>query len=230
MALAVIFLITLFAVSLAFGTGGNRSTNAENYERLQYIEVGDGYVSDFINASASTRLTYAPADGFIRNALQFCFVFYGGRVGKYYLADNFKITATTWATYKPILVEGCEVYGNGFVIWNNANSRPTGSAHVGGLVNENYGLLSDITYYFSGSIYNSTSANTLLSVGGLIGYNHDKGKVKSSAISCGGSLTGEANTEGITVSVGGMIGLNEGTVESCKGGTLGINCNGQVSA
>ena len=230
MAMAVIFLITLFAVSLAFGTGGSSEANAENYERLQYVEIGDGYVSDFINAPLQTRLTFAPMDGFIRNAQQFCYVFYSGVVGTFYLADNFKISASTWPTNKPVLVDGCTVVGNNYVIWNNANSSPTGSAHVGGLVNENYGTLQGITYYFSGSIYNSTSANTLLSVGGLIGYNHSTGKVKNSAISCGGSLTGEANTEGITVSVGGMIGLNEGNIESCKGDNLGINCNGQVSA
>ena len=78
MATAVICLITLFVLSLAIGSGGRTTTEAENYERLTYQTVTDGYLSDFVNANDQTRLSYRPTDGVIRTPQQFCAVFLGG--------------------------------------------------------------------------------------------------------------------------------------------------------
>jgi len=93
---------------------------------------------------------------------------------------------------------------NGAQIQNNTNSL-----YVGGLVGVNSGLIAQ-SFVYSSAIYGNYVA------GGLVGLNEASGVIRDSSATVGMlvSTTSDSSTYASTVTyVGGLVGVNEGTVE-----------------
>ena len=122
-AVAVIFLVTLLAVSLSLARGQAANAEATEFGTREYGDpVGPGAASGFVNLSASAMEAFKPgSDGLITNNNHLLYVFFcPNATGEYTLAKNFMIADHTWATRAPTL-RGT-LNGAGFEIWNAASS------------------------------------------------------------------------------------------------------------
>ena len=221
LATALVLLIALFAISFAFTGGGGAIAEEIDYESLNYDDttIRTGDVEDFLAKTETERNKCRPSDGIVDTKNEFCFVFLALVDGNYTLGKDFKITATNWSASAPTLYGNLN--GNNHVIWNAstvANASASTSV-VGGLASSNFGTVSALNYYYTGSMYaKKHSSSDSVAMGGLFGKNF--GTITGCSIVISGSLISEGDTKDVTSNVGGVIGYNEGIIYNC-----GINCS-----
>ncbi len=221
LATALVLLIALFAISFAFTGGGGAIAEEIDYESLNYDDttIRTGDVEDFLAKTETERNKCRPTDGIVDTKNEFCFVFLALVDGNYTLGKDFKITATNWSASSPTLYGNLN--GNNHVIWNAstvANASASTSV-VGGLASSNFGTVSALNYYYTGSMYaKKHSSSDSVAMGGLFGKNF--GTITGCSIVISGSLISEGDTKDVTSNVGGVIGYNEGIIYNC-----GINCS-----
>lgn len=253
MAVALVFLIALLAVSFALSM---RDVSAEA-ESISYVKVTVADVKTFIRdyASLVESNDYIPQNGVISTKENFIYLFFAGESGNYTLGANFQIIREgsdgVWSSgfsatdgkdvYRyPYLASGCTLNGAGHTILNS--STPSSSSKytsiVGGLVCINEGTIQNLKYTFEGNLNvkknkddfilaNKTGLPDAVVVGGMIGVN--KGTVDACTIVIGGQITAEADTSDTIVYGGGMIGYNQGDVSNCGGSNGSISCNSTIT-
>ena len=143
LALAAVFLITLFAISLSLAPDQPTAFADEITfgERDSYELVGSGSANGFASLSASAQEAYKPTTNVVTSGQQLLYVFFSpNATGSYTLGANIRIDDYTWALNKPTLNGNLD--GNGYEIWNNSSysedkSNYSGkSSCVGGLAAE----------------------------------------------------------------------------------------------
>ena len=224
-AVAVIFLVTLLAVSLSLARGQAANAEATEFGTREYGDpVGPGAASGFVNLSASAMEAFKPgSDGLITNNNHLLYVFFcPNATGEYTLAKNFMIADHTWATRAPTLRGNLN--GAGFEIWNaasigEAKANYSGTSdYVGGLFAEisSGKKLENLVYYFSGSIYGKKVASaSYLAVGGMVGVN--AGTIQNCQICSAGSIQSEGDAAEVTSYVGGVVGCTTGgKISNCE--------------
>lgn len=102
-------------------------------------------------------------------------------------------------------IENCTNYG----------MAESGKGQAGGIAGNNNGILEECVNY--GSVSGATIVNDAIAIGGVVGYNDEKGSV----IECASKSSTEASKSGLTQNVisgggtvGGLVGFNKGVLDN----------------
>ena len=178
-AIAVIFLVTMFAISLACAGGSNTANAATEFGSKgleNYKKVNNGDAAAFKGYNATVQNAYAPQKdengvGIVNEPMELCYVFFcSSASGTYKLANDFLILDSGWSNAAP--ENKCTLDGDDHEIWNAASisSAAAGTDYIGGLVGQNSGTIKNLVYYFNGGIYAKKVASApYLAVGGMVG-------------------------------------------------------------
>ena len=201
--IALLFLVGVWLLSMtgALWAKAEDDLPARDYDKIEdWIEVTDSDVTDFIHLSNPGK---AKPVGEVDTRPEFCYVFFSNATNSTFtLGGNFHITATNWYDYSPKLGSGTTLNGNMKVVWNSAIKGVRKDA-LGNVVLDEDGK----------PIKDPTSVDV---VSGLLSSTASTSLIKDLYFYFTGSFYTKITSNHTSLTCGGMIGTNEGTIDHCR--------------